>query len=136
MPRFADWIRDFNGKRSFAASPLTFDGMWIDHYLREFADSCLLDVPHWGQNIIFTAVALDIGTYMSGVLNRTDLHGDIAIPSDWLGDHEHTHRAIGDARGYAAVLARLLRASGTGDAAPGRFPEISGRGLRPGQPAT
>jgi hypothetical protein len=25
-------------------------------------------------------------------------------PADWLGDHEHTHQAIDDARGYARLL--------------------------------
>ncbi len=109
MGRFADWVESFSGKRSFAARPLAFDGIWIDHYLRAFADCYLLDLPYWGR-CIFTAGALDIGSYISGIFNRTDPHrGDIAFPASWLGDHEHTHRAIDDARGYASLLSRLLR---------------------------
>ncbi|MGI9413432.1 MAG: 3'-5' exoribonuclease domain-containing protein [Hyphomicrobiales bacterium] len=108
MGRFADWVESYTGKRSFAARPVVFDGIWIDHYLRDFADSYLLDVPHWGRSI-FTAGALDIGTYISGIFNRTDPHtGDIEFPASWLGNHEHTHRAIDDARGYASLLSRLL----------------------------
>lgn len=112
MQRFADWVVSFDGRRSFAARPVAFDGLWIDYYLREFAGSYLLDVSHWGRNI-FTAGALDIGTYISGIFNRTDtLAGDIEFPSNWLGDHEHTHRAIDDARGYASLLGKLLRVAG------------------------
>lgn len=108
MPRFASWVESFSGKRSFAARPLAFDGTWIDEYLRAFAGCHLLDVPHWGRTI-FSGGALDIGTFMSGVFNRTDPPmGDIEYPQAWLGDHAHTHRAIDDARGYAALLKRLL----------------------------
>lgn len=107
MNRFAAWVERYSGKRSFAARPVAFDGIWIDHYLREFTDSYLLDVPYWGR-CIFTAGALDIGTYISGIFGRTDLVAG-EIPRSWLGDHEHTHRAIDDARGYAALLSRLLR---------------------------
>lgn len=113
LPRFTSWVESFEGKRCFAARPLFFDGLWIDCYLRDYAHRYLLDVPYWGE-VLFTGAALDIGTYMSGVFNRTDPHtGDIIFPSDWLGDHEHTHRAIDDARGYAVLLSRLLRIAGS-----------------------
>ncbi len=106
--RFVKWVESFNGKRSFAARPLIFDGMWIDRYLRDYADVYLLDVPHWGRNI-FTAGALDIETYMMGVFNRTNPPEDGTVfPDEWLGNHEHTHRAIDDARGYATLLSKLL----------------------------
>ncbi len=108
MIRFADWVESYGGKRSFAARPVAFDGIWIDHYLREFTDGYLLDVPYWGRSI-FTAGALDIGTYISGFFNRTDPHtSDFEFPASWLGEQEHTHRAIDDARGYASLLSRLL----------------------------
>jgi hypothetical protein len=107
MNRFADWVERYDGRRSFAARPVAFDGMWIDHYLREFTDSYLLDVPYWGR-CIFTAGALDIGSYISGLFNRTDL-GAYDIPKSWLGGHAHTHRAIDDARGYASLLGKLLK---------------------------
>ena len=109
MRRFADWVESYAGKRAFAARPVAFDGLWIDHYLRDFADCYLLDVPYWGRRI-FTAGALDIGSYIAGIFNRTDPHtGDISFPAAWLGNHEHTHRAIDDARGYASLLSKLLR---------------------------
>ena len=107
MRQFVDWVEDFDGPRSFAARPVVFDGIWIDHYLREFTDSFLLDVTGWGHNI-FTAGALDIGSYISGLFNRAAPHRQHDIPAEWLGDHPHTHRAIDDARGYGALLSRLL----------------------------
>lgn len=108
MQRFVNWVESYEGTRSFAARPIAFDGMWIDHYLREYTGSYLLDVSHWGHNI-FTAGALDIGTYISGIFNRSAPHtGDVVFPANWLGDHKHNHRAIDDARGYATLLSKLL----------------------------
>jgi DNA polymerase III alpha subunit (gram-positive type) len=108
MCRFVNWVESFDGKRSFAARPIAFDGIWIDYYLRDYTESYLLDVSHWGKSL-FTAGALDIGTYMSGIFNRTDSHTDnIIFPSTWLGEHDHTHKAIDDARGYATLLSQLL----------------------------
>ncbi len=109
MPRFAAWVKGFPEKRSFAARPLLFDGLWIDRYCRDFADSYILDDPH-GKNNIFTTGNLDIGSYMSGVFGRTDPRtGWEKFPASWLGNHAHSHRAIDDSRGYANVLAKLLK---------------------------
>ena len=109
MTDFANWVESFDGVRAFAARPLAFDGLWIDHYLRVFADRHLLDVPHWGRPI-FTGGALDIGSYISGLFGHTQPHtADIQFPMSWLGEHEHTHRAIDDARGYANLLRTLLQ---------------------------
>lgn len=119
MKRFAGWVETYPPLRAFAARPLTFDGVWIDAYLRAFADCYLLDIPYWGRNI-FTAAALDIPTYMAGISGRTaPLTIDDAIPAEWLGDHPHTHRAIDDARGYASLLARLLAMASGNRAASG-----------------
>jgi len=108
MTRFADWVESYPGIRSFAARPVAFDGIWIDRYLRDFAGSYLLDIPYWGR-AIFTASPLDIGAYMCGILGQTRMQTiDTVLPSDWMGHHPHTHRAIDDARGYAALLATLL----------------------------
>ena len=46
MTKFAQWVKTFAGPRSFAARPLMFDGIWMEHYLREFTDYYLLDVPY------------------------------------------------------------------------------------------
>jgi len=109
MPQFVEWVETFPGPRAFAARPIMFDGIWMEHYLREFANCYLLDVPYWGR-AVFNASPLDIGTYISGVFNRTQPHsGNIIIPDDWLGQQKHTHCAIDDARGYANLLARLLK---------------------------
>jgi len=121
MQRFCDWVEGFEGLRSFAARPLMFDGVWIDRYLRDFAGRYLLDCPHWGE-ILFTGGALDLGSYLSGVLHRTEPHlGTTQFPEDWLGHHAHTHHAIDDARGYATVLARCLKIAAASDRHPQDF---------------
>jgi hypothetical protein len=108
MRRFADWVASYPDIRSFAARPLMFDGVWIDAYLRTFADSFVLDVPFWGR-CIFSGSPLDIGTYIAGVFGHTGAHTrEALLPEAWLGNHPHTHKAIDDARGYASLLARLL----------------------------
>lgn len=106
--RFVEWVEGFAGQRAFAARPLMFDGLWIDHYLRTFADRFLLDVPYWGP-CVFNAGPLDIGTYVLGVFGKTQPQsGADKFPDDWLGHHPHTHKAIDDARGYASLLSKLF----------------------------
>jgi hypothetical protein len=108
MKRFVAWVESFDGQRAFAARPLMFDGLWIDHYLRTFADRFLLDVPYWGQ-CVFNAGPLDIGTYVLGVFGKTRPQtGADKFPDEWLGYHPHTHKAIDDARGYASLLSKLF----------------------------
>lgn len=36
MARYASWVKSLPGQKCFAASPLAFDGLWIDFYLRRF----------------------------------------------------------------------------------------------------
>ncbi len=38
----------------------------------------------------------------------TDIDADGPTPG-WLGHHNHTHRAIDDAHGYASLLAHLMQ---------------------------
>ncbi|MEL7544338.1 MAG: DNA polymerase III subunit epsilon [Pseudomonadota bacterium] len=123
MTEFVAWVETFDGTRSFAARPLMFDGMWIEHYLRDFAGRFLLDVPYWGR-MVFTGGTLDIGSFISGLFGHTYPHtGDIAFPQSWLGEHEHehTHRAIDDARGYAVLLSKLLKLARETSAHPDDF---------------
>ena len=108
MKKYVNWVEGFDGLRSFAARPLLFDGLWMDHYLRAFGNSYVLDMPYGSP--LFTAAAMDIPTYMSGLFGRSSvLTVRDKIPADWFGDHQHTHTAIDDARGYASVLAHLLK---------------------------
>ena len=121
MLRFVNWLSQFDGYRSFAARPLLFDGLWMDCYLREYTNTYILDVPHWGKNV-FTAAAIDIDSYMLGVFGRIQATTPASnIPIEWLGDHEHTHRAIDDARGYATLLSKLLKIASNKNSIPEDF---------------
>lgn len=109
MPRFAQWVRSLPGRRAFAASPLAFDASWMDHYLRRFVGDGI--VPSLYESApLFTAPGLCIRSFASAVTRRpiAELTSDV-FPAEWLGDIEHTHRAIDDARGYAALLVSLAR---------------------------
>lgn len=108
---FADWVEGFSGWRVFAARPLLFDGGWIDEYLETYAGSRVFGGPFEGRHV-FTGGGLDIGSLLIGLFGWSYAQAhDVDFPSDWLGGHEHTHRAIDDALGYANVLHRALRIS-------------------------
>ena len=109
MQRFAAWVEGFAGRRIFAARPLFFDGLWMDAYLYQFAGTRALSAMRHPRQI-FAGQGLCIVSFQSAVLGQTAV-GEAAdkIPLDWLGHHPHTHRAIDDARGYASLLARLLK---------------------------
>ena len=62
---------------------------------------------------LFSAFALDIATLFA------DRHGvpfsqmkPALLPEEWYDGHEHSHKAIDDARGYASALYRMA-GSGT-----------------------
>ena len=108
MSEFADWVEGFAFPRMFAARPLAFDGMWIDAYLRRLTGTRLFDGPFRGRQI-FHGSGLDLTSYMKGLFGHTGGPSTfVELPAEWLGDHEHTHRAIDDARGYAHFLSRML----------------------------
>lgn len=111
MGEFAGWVESFPGTRVFASRPLMLDGMWIDEYLRSFVGSRVFGAP-WEGRRLFHGAGLDIGSFLCGLFgwSYADAH-DVDFPSDWLGGHEHTHRAIDDALGYANVFHRALRIS-------------------------
>lgn len=94
-------------RRAFAASPLAFDAAWMDHHLVRFVGESI--VPSlYDPAPLFTAPGLCIRSFASAVTRRpiAELTSD-AFPPEWLGDIAHTHRAIDDARGYAALLVSL-----------------------------
>lgn len=112
MPRYADWVETLPGFRVFAAAPMIFDGLWMDHYLSVFAGTRVLGGPYKSRQIfrgggvcLYTmAGALRGAPYTKWSMQR--------VPPAWYGHIEHTHRAIDDARGFANVLAKLFEISG------------------------
>ncbi|KAA0587573.1 MULTISPECIES: exonuclease domain-containing protein [Azospirillum] len=109
MGRFVDWVRQMPGDAIFAAHPLALDGPWIDFYMRTFASECLFE-GSWRPNRLFKSAPLCLASFAAGRLGWPSWTCDVdQYPADWLGDHEHTHRAIDDARGYAHLLVTLMR---------------------------
>jgi DNA polymerase III alpha subunit (gram-positive type) len=113
MPRYANWVESLPGFRVFAAAPMIFDGLWMDHYLSTFAGTRVLGGPYKSRQIfrgggvcLYTmAGSLRGAEYTKWAMQR--------VPPAWYGHIEHTHRAIDDARGFANVLAKLFEISGS-----------------------
>lgn len=107
MARFTGWVKSLSGKKAFAASPLAFDGPWIDYYLRRFTRYGILQGPY-EEDRLFDGAGLCIQSYAAAVTGRPASETSPAnLPSEWFGDVPHTHRAIDDALGYANLLVTL-----------------------------
>jgi len=112
MPRYADWVESLPGYRVFAAAPIVFDGLWMDHYLETYAGTRVLGGPFKTRQI-FRGGGVCLYT-MAGTLRGAAYlkWGMQRVPPEWYGHIEHTHRALDDARGFANVLAKLFAISG------------------------
>jgi hypothetical protein len=111
MGRFVDWVRRVPGDAIFAAHPLALDGLWIDFYLKRFTHERLIEGP-WRPKRLFRSTPLCLTSFAAGRLGWPTWMCDVdRYPADWLGGHEHTHRAIDDARGYARLLVTLMSKS-------------------------
>ena len=93
----------------FAASPLAFDGLWIDYYLRRFTHYGITQGPY-EEDRLFDGPGLCIRSYAAAVTGRpvAEISPD-TLPSEWFGNVPHTHKAIDDALGYANLLVTLGR---------------------------
>jgi hypothetical protein len=111
MPRYADWVDSLPGYRVFAAAPIIFDGLWMDHYLSTFAGTRVLGGPFRSRQI-FRGGGVCLYT-MAGALRGAEYlkWGMQRVPSEWYGHVPHSHRAIDDARGFANVLSKLFSIS-------------------------
>ena len=108
MTSWVDWIEGYPGERVFVAHPITFDGMWMDWYLRNFLQRPLFRGPMRGTRL-FSDIGLDLPTFAMATLNLgpEDVRRE-PYPVEWFGNVPHSHRAIDDAKGYAHLLLRLL----------------------------
>ncbi|MDB5587813.1 MAG: UgpE [Devosia sp.] len=111
MPRFADWVDSLPGPHVFAAAPMIFDGLWMDHYLDLFAGTRVLGGPFKTRQI-FRGGGVCLYT-MAGTLRGAPYlnWGMQRAPAEWYGHIVHSHKAIDDARGFANVLVKLFELS-------------------------
>ena len=112
MIAFADWVESFAGVRVFAFTPT--DARWrldrrISAPLRRRARRSAPPGKAGGCSMAPASISAAYSSASFG-WSYAQAH-DVAFPADWLGGHEHTHRAIDDALGYANVLHRALRVS-------------------------
>ena len=108
MTDFAKWVQSLSVPAYFVASPVAFDGGWIDFYLRRFTRYGLVEEPD-AKDPLF-AGTLCLRSFAAGVTGAEPATFTVHdLPRSWFGDVPHTHRAIDDALGYANLLTTLLR---------------------------
>jgi hypothetical protein len=111
LSSYVAWVKALPGDTMFAASPLAFDGTWMDYYLRRFTGYGLVQGPYETDRL-FDGVGLCLRSYAAAVTGLTVADvSPMTLPSAWFGDVEHTHRAIDDALGYANLLVTLAAAA-------------------------
>ena len=111
IQRFVRWIKTMPAPCVFAAHPLAFDGMWMDFYLRRFTPYAVLQ-NHYDFDKLFFGTGLCVRSFAAAITGRAVSECDVSsYPKVWLGDEEHTHRAVDDARGYANLLVTMTQLS-------------------------
>ncbi len=109
MADFVTWVQGLGAEREFVASPLGFDGTYVDHYLRRFTAYGLAQGPDEADRL-FHGAGLCLKSLACGVTGGDPATFSVHdLPIEWFGDVEHTHRAIDDARGYAHLLVSVLQ---------------------------
>ncbi|WP_411033869.1 DNA polymerase III subunit epsilon [Shinella sp. BYT-45] len=104
---WADWVAKRPGTPVFAAHPLSFDGAWVDWYLQKFTGRRLFYRPRvpgltYGAGVDIPSLIMAKTGWGYQHCNRQN------YPAAWFGGHDHSHRAIDDARGYAHLLRLIL----------------------------
>ena len=71
LTRYVAWIKALPGRRAslFAASPLAFDGLWIDYYLRRFTRYGIAQGPSQ-ETSYWTNPGLCMGSYAAAVTGQ------------------------------------------------------------------
>lgn len=111
MAAFVAWVKGLGGDREFVASPLGFDGTYVDHYLRRFTSYAICE-GLYVDDPLFHGPGLCLKSLACGLVGGDPATFTVhSLPKDWFGHVEHTHRAIDDARGYAHLLVEVLRRS-------------------------
>ncbi len=115
MAEYVTWVKSLPGEKTFAASPLAFDGVWIDYYLRRYTRYGIVQGPYEDDHL-FDGPGLCIRSYAAAVTGRPAAElSPSSLPDEWFGDVPHTHTAIDDALGYANLLVNLsLKAQSAG----------------------
>ena len=110
MNEFGDWLLTLPNPRVMAAHPAPFDFMWLNWYIQTFLADRLERPPFTypffdskGQG------GFDIKSYAAAILKKDYTEMDREnYPKELHDNHQHSHKAIEDAREYAKLLVALL----------------------------
>ncbi len=114
IEKYVSWLSALPSPRRFAAAPLGFDGPYIDFYLRRFSPYTLIPAIYEPDNV-FQGAPLCLTSYLSAITGKPMEQARRELEPSWLGNIEHTHRAIDDARGYGHLLGEMFRRAGAPD---------------------
>lgn len=103
MKEFLEWLNTFDSDVVFTAHPISFDYTFVSWYLWRFTGKN----PFRRSNYLAT---FDISSFIAGKYDKPlgqSIRQELPM---WMqqGMPEHTHNALDDARGYAAILRNIL----------------------------
>ena len=107
------WLDALPKDLVFAAHPLLFDGLWVDWYLRKFSECRLFKGPFRGISL-FVGAGIDVPSYVQAALDVPYFRSRPTYPAHLLGNIEHSHVPIDDAKGHGSLYfnARSVRERG------------------------
>jgi DNA polymerase III epsilon subunit-like protein len=106
MLEFESWIKDVSGKDKpvFVAYPAFFDWMFINYYFMRF----LKRNPFTDRRP--NARVIDIKTYLAAKYNLgVEEASRDKLRELFPTEHQHTHNALDDAKGYAESFEKLFK---------------------------
>jgi len=99
ISQFVNWVNKIDGKSVFIGYPVTFDFMFVYHY-----------IIHFGLKSPFSFSALDIKTYASATLKLPYRESTKKnMPKRWFSNKKHTHIAVDDAIEQGELFIAMLK---------------------------
>ncbi|CAN5542562.1 hypothetical protein BH10PSE7_BH10PSE7_25900 [soil metagenome] len=106
---FVGWVLSLPAPRIFAAHPVIFDGGWIDTYLELYSPYRLFDHATHAKPL-FARTGLDLPSLVMGATGMPFLECHRGrLNARWFDTQTHSHCALDDAMGYAALLINALK---------------------------
>ncbi len=93
MPRFIKWLSALPGDCVLAAHPLIFDGVWLDWYMRKYANAQAFGGPS-DASCPFIGAGIDIPSYVQGGFRLDYFRVRPDYPANLYNNIEHTHTRI------------------------------------------
>jgi DNA polymerase III alpha subunit (gram-positive type) len=106
MRQFLTWANQFH-EPIFVAHPIAFDYAFVEWYMVKFLDQNPFKLH---KDDVFCLNTLDLQTFIAGKFGLSLWQAHRTNLPNWAteGMPEHSHNALDDAKGYAAILRNAL----------------------------